>query len=386
MDTNSYHIPPPLPKKSNTGWILLFSACVVALGGFSYIFFYTNLFRAEQKAPANFSVLLEEDSVFKLGIENIRSGKSMEGRAALEQNIANVRQPEIVGVYQLWIASSFRFEDPKQYAQRMTNVATGPLFDKRTRLYAYAFLGDFYSAAPGNEVLDIIVNEESLKPFQVKRSDGTIDYRFTFSAILQNASQTLGDNPLVLARTASIVLGGLRSGDVRMKETFTLADIDAIVSRAIPLESDLLQTDTAPLYSSYLFLLAQVVGGVKLEAYGKSLPTIDALEIGDLYTRAINISSTGNKPIEASARINYALYLIESYEQTGEEKNKTVLDEKIADLMKRFENDTLLQESPIVGVFVSAKSRGDKYSYDKMKKISEYSSIFTDLMESKGAF
>ena len=385
METNAYHIPPPSPvKKTKTRWILVISSLLFAgVTVFLYAFFMTDFFKQEQMAPANFSAILKEDEAFKFAIENIRSGKVVEGRNALEDNIANIQQPEIIGVYQLWIANSFRFEDPKQYAQKMTSVATGPLFDKRTRLYAYAFLGDFYSAAPGNEVLDIIVNEESLKAFQARNIDGSLNYRLTFSTILQNATQTLGDNPLVLARTASIVLGGLRSGDKSVQDVFSLSDIDTMIARAIPLENDLFQTDTQPLYSSYIFLLAQVVGGAKLEARGQSLATIDTLNIGDLYTRAINTSSTGNKPIEASARINYVVYLIENYEQNGE--NKEGVLEKIAELMKRFEQDNAFQDTPVIQFFVSAKSRGDSFSYKKMQKIAEYSTVFADLMKSKGA-
>jgi len=389
MESYNNTLIPPLgkKKKSPLGLVVMCVVVVLVLVGLSFLA-KTFLWKGEKQNPASFPALLSEDEIFKSAVENIRVGNASEGRALLEQNIDTIRSPEIIGVYQLWIANSLRKENPKEFARKMTNVATGPLFEKRTRLYAYAFLGDLYSVETRAEVLNEVVEDEAHREFQAKNPDGSLNYRLTFIQILQNATKTLGDNPLVLARTASIAFGGIRSGDTAVTEAVTFGQIDDMLAQAIPLESDLLQTDTASLYGTYLFLVAQVVGGQLYAPEGESLETIRTLSVDDLYARTINISSTGNMAIEAAARLNYALYLIELYERTPEEKTaeqRAGLEKRIEDLTARFQNNSSMQNTPIMLLFFSAKKRNDEYIYSSMQKIVEYAPSFGKLMEEKGA-
>ncbi len=365
-------------RKSSIYFFVILLLFVV--GTFS-VWTFGNRSNIPEAPKGDFSSIIEDDATFKLAVETIRGGNYSGGRELLEGNIANV-SPAIEGVYKLWIASTFRFEDQKRFATQMTEVATGPLYGYRTRLYAYAFLGDLYSSAPGKEVLNEIVESEKLKGFQVLNQDATINYRSTFVALLQNATATLGDNPLVLLRTASIAFGAIRGGSTN-PHPLTADQIEDLVARALPLENDLLQPDTTPLYASYTFLLAQVVGWLQAGDSPVTNEQVAALSVDQLYERAINLASSANKSVEASARINYVTYLIESHEKkTLEEQTKeqVVLLEKINTAMQPFEGDEKLQDSVIIQFYASAQDRNDTVSSELVKKIASYSPVFLKLV------
>ncbi len=338
--------------------------------------------KPQEPSPYSFTEIKKRDEIFTKAVENIISGDFEGGRALLEQNLGNISEPELQGIYKLWIAVSYRNSNVKQFAKELIAVATNEAYAPRTRTFAYAFLGEVYAGLPPKDVLDTIANNPSFLSERVVSASGQVDYRQTMINILEKSS-LLQPNPLIFVREASIRLA---------TSSLTTEDVEAIksgLSKATLVQEQLQFEDTLPLYPSYTYLRARVVGGLALYAQRNPSQKIEVLEnADDMFKKAIEVtSSSGETYSEASARLTYVKYLIESYpyQNSSPPKTKSSLIAEIEEIVAPFKTKEALTKSVHFQLLLNAKKSGNPSYYAVVKEYAKYSPTLSEIFKKNGA-
>lgn len=375
-------------------FILVGVFLLIAIG--SGLYFYRDMF-LPKKAPVTYDTLLNQNKNFAQAVDIIQNGGDLnQAQTLLQQDLVKAEQNnqyDVAGVIKLWLAlaQSPEVNNPTtltKYVQTLTEVAADDRYGARTRQYAFALIGSIYSRllALNNPsllpVLDVPFKNPVLAHAQVKNTDGTTNYRQSIITLLGEAPGS--PNPLVLARTASIMIRGVELGEVPEKErqTYILRAVQNLQT-AHTYVADIQQNDTAKLYLSYLFLVAQAYGKIATIDNGVYASTVQ-VDVDDLYTDAIVAASTDTES-QSSARYGYAKYLVLRY---GLSSNHTAaetaaLTKKLDSLFQAFIDNSALKNTQmftiIMSTFVDKKSANSE-DYQVVQMLQKYSPVFKKLL------
>lgn len=368
---------------------------VIALGIY---YFRVEIFDSEHRPSKTFTQIVAERPDFASAVDIVKNGGDLaQARRLLDTELAAAEKRgefDVAGVVKLWVALTqvTSSNDPAQlsaYTQTLTDVALNSTYDQRTRKYAYAFLGDIFSrliainAPQTNAILDEVLARQELSTHRKLREDGTVNYRESITEILRFVLER--DNPLVSARVASFIVGGLERGEVPDGQKAARID-EALyfVQTAKQYEMDLQEPDITSLYPSYLFLRAQVYGGLSLldEGAHRSKITEDVLS---LYEQAVTAATaSSNRGAEASVRYNYAKYLVgvHLFKEAPTATETKALSSKLDTIFSAFELNESLKTTAMFGIMQQYWRAGESVSqgYPTLQQMTKYSPTLKALL------
>lgn len=391
-------------------WVvtLLLIVVLIAVGVFAARYFDLKGMLWPTDVPATddeFSMVKENNPRFAEAVNMIASNRDIEeARRILEEEVARAESEDdegLAGVARLWLAiSSVSLTNTENesaitsYVEQMTAIATNESYTSRTRTYAYAYLANLFLqlAAVGRpedlRMLDPMFKHPAHALFLVKDADGALDHRASVVNILE-ASADIGENPLVHARTASILAKGVEIGWDAGAAEKRLREAVSLLNRASLVEDDLRQSDTAPFYPIYLFLRAQTYAATATLLDGKLASEI-TVDIPALFDQALQASLLGQVGAEASIRYGYAKYLVESHvwdDAVADATEREALTARVEPILRPFAERENLRNTALFDVLLKAKSVRTTMpsQYETLVEVSEYSPSFKALLSEQGA-
>ncbi len=381
-------------------------ALLLAVGVFAFRYLNLQNPLSSTTNGDEFSAVKEDNPRFAEAVNMISSNRDVgEARRILEEEAVRAESEgdqSFAGVARLWLAissaSRSNTEDASaitSYVEQMTNIATNEAYESRTRTYAYAYLANIFLelAATGRpedfSMLDPLFAHPAHAIFLVKAATGNLDHRASVVNILK-ASADIGDNPLVYARTASILAKGVEIGWNKDKAEDNLREAIRLLNRAATSEADLRKSDTAVFYPVYLFLRAQTYAAAATLLDGKLASEI-TVDIPALFEEALQASSLGQVGAEASIRYGYAKYIVESYkwdDTVGDVFERETLTTQVERILQPFAERENLRKTALFNVLIKLKdARATVPSqYERLVKVSEYSPSFKKILTEYGAF
>jgi len=394
---------PPEENKSSPlkviVWLLLIA--VVAFGGYyawsNNLFFGKGQVSTEDLRNSNQNFAQATDIIYNGGDQS-QARTMLEAELQKAEETQNFREAGIIKFYiaQTQYSSSNDAATLAPYAKTFVEVATNNQYAFQTRSYAFAYLGEIFSRvlalndSEANSVLDLILNDPFIGNYKITNTDGSVNYRESAIRMLAGIEKirhpSEAPNPVMLTRLASLMVRSVELGEVTKAEDRQgrIAGAIEYVERAKNHEDVFQKADIARLYPSYLFLSAQVYGIASVIEKGKYASQVHS-DVDAAYQKAITATTAGSsRGTEASARFNYAKYLVGKYnlKASHSAQEDATLQVLLDSIFQRFNDEKAIRSSAMFGIILNytKNKTQDPVGYALVQDIAKHSPVFKEVI------